>query len=1102
MTTIDMSDMSVRLEAVSRERSCVSHVFRCLFGALALLLFAAGPAAAQDHDVSGTVTSVEDGLPLPGVNVIVRGTTIGTATGPDGTYSLTVPSAQDTLQFTFVGYEPQEVPIAGRATIDVELAPSALEAEELVVVGYSTQRKQDLTGSVDVVDVDDLTSIPTGDVTSQLQGQASGINVISSGQPGESPQIYIRGFNTFGNNTPLYVVDGVPTQNISTLNSNDIESLQVLKDAGAASIYGSRASNGVVIITTKKGAGDVRVSYDAYYGYQMPERDNVWDILSPQEMAELRWMARSNDPGFEGTYSDALYGDDADQPVLPEYIAPTGASSVDLENYNVDPNYTNPDALGNFFRIVEANHAGTDWYREIVQPAPMTKNDITVSGGGDIGNYLFSLGYFNQQGTVMETYLERYTVRANTQFNVGDRIRIGENLAYTLTENPQVAALTEGSAIAMSFRQQPIIPVYDVMGNFAGAFGTDLGNAYNPVAMQYRNRNNGGQGQRLFGNVFAEVDLLEPLMLRSSFGGEVFSGYWHSFNYPTYENTENGTTNQYNEAANSGRNWTWTNTLTYRDVLAENHNLTLVAGTEMYHNTGREVGGSTQGYFSFDPSYTNLNTGAGTKTNYSFTYADALLSLIGRLDYNYADRYLLSFTLRRDGSSKFLRNRYGWFPAVTAGWRVTEEPFFGDVSWLTDLKIRGGYGVMGNQLNVSSDNPYTLYVGTPTDSYYDITGSNGNKRLGFRQGTIGNPNARWERDANINVGFDASLFNGRLEATVDYYQKRIDDLLYNPELPGTAGDADVPFANVASMRNDGVDLSLRGRGTLGDEFNYNATVTFTTYRNEITEVAEGFDYFSEESRRFNGTDIVRNEAGHPMSSFYGYNIIGFWDDEEEIIEASEGLPEGVNYQGQIGLDDNGEVVGVGRFRYEDVNGDGRITPDDRTFLGSPNPDFTYGLNLGFNFKNWDMNLFVYGSQGAEIWNQVKWWTDFYGPFRGAKSHTALYDSWTPDNPDASVPIQESDNSFSTNQVPNSYFVEDGSYLRLKNVQVGYTLPARLMNPLGVEQLRVYAQAANLFTITGYSGIDPEISGNVTSFGIDEGTYSTPRQFLFGVNLTF
>jgi len=1062
--------------------------------------------------VSGTITDATTGEALPGVNIIVHRMTIGTASDANGHYSLNIPSPTDTLVFSFVGYTRILVPVEGRHTINVKLVSSTITGQQMVVIGYSTQKKKDLTGSVAVVNTQNMIAQPVGEVTKQLQGQASGVTVVSSGQPGEAPQVHIRGFNTFGNNTPLYVIDGVPTQNISDLNPGDIESMQVLKDASSSSIYGARASNGVIIITTKKGRGKINVSYDSYWGMQYPKSGNVWHILSPQGMADLAWQAYANSGIAVADMPPALlsqYGSGS-KPVLPDYIKPAGAKkgdpSVNPSLYYVDPNYTDPAQLNGFYQIMPANKSGTNWYSEITKPAPEYNSNMTVSGGGNLGNYLFSLNYMNRQGTLIYTYLKRYAIRANTNFNVSDNIRIGENLEYSTTNNPQSSVLNEGSAIGFSYREQPIVPVYDIKGNFAGTQAPGLGNPQNPYAYIYRSRNNKGSANRLFGNMFAEVDVTKNLTVRTSFGGEIFSNDYRQFNYPTYENAENTLSNSYAEQHYAGHNYTWTNTATFQKTFLRNHDVKVVLGTEAYDNNYNNLGGTTQDYFSFNPNFTSLTTGSGTTTNFSSRGEDKLFSLFGRVDYNYRDTYLLSATLRRDGSSKFVNNRYGFFPAGSIGWRISNENFMKNITWLTDLKLRAGYGVMGNQLNVDPNNGYSLYAGNKMMANYALTGSNQSTVTGFQQTRYGNPDAKWEKDVNADFGIDATIFNGHLMLTGDYYIKDIRDLLYNPQLPGTAGLASAPYVNVGSMRNRGFDGSIEGRGTLTGKLKYDATLTFTTYTNKIIKIANNVNYFDQDGRRFNSGAIIRNAVGHPMSSFYGYKIAGFWNSQQEINNADAAALKASN--GDVSVYEQDE--GVGRFKYVDTNGDGHITPADRQFLGSPNPKYTYGFNLGLNYKNWDFSMFIYGVQGNKIWNQVKWWTDYYVSFQGAKSTTALNDSWTPQNHNATAPIQEAGSYFSTNQVPNSYYVENGSYLRAKNIQIGYTIPSNVVGQFGVSSLRFYVQAANLFTITKYSGLDPEVgfnqgagnSGSYTDFGVDEGSYATPKEIIIGVNLKF
>lgn len=1051
--------------------------------------------------IKGKVTSGK-GMALPGVSVNIKGTRIGTTTDASGNYSINVTGPDAVLVFSYIGFTGREIPVNGQTVLNAQLTEELTSLGEVVVVGYSTQRKKDLTSAVSVVNVGEMIKQPTASVNNLLQGQASGVTVLGSGQPGEEPQVRIRGVNTFGNNNPLYVVDGVPTQSISDLNPNDIETMQVLKDAGSASIYGSRASNGVIVISTKKGKGKVQVAYDAYYGTQRPKGGNVWNILNPQEMADLKHLAQTNSGVTD--FNDPLYGTGSAY-ILPDYILPEGAKegdpSTDPSLYNVKPLFTSPDEYNAFYRITRANKEGTDWYHEIFKPASITSQNVAVSGGSDQGSYLFSANYFNQQGTLINTYLKRYTVRSNSQYNVSKHIRVGENMAYSITNNPQIAGLSGDNAIGHAFREQPIIPVHDIMGNYAGTYGGDLGDAYNPVAMLERTQNNKSADNRLFGNVFAEADLTDFLTLRTQFGGESYNGNSHSFNYPMYENGENTTINSYAESSYSGYNYTWTNTLSFNKTFNK-HRLKAVIGSEYFKDRYSTMSGTNQGYFSFDPDYTNLSTGSGPKDTNSYRTSSTLFSLIGRIDYSFNDKYLLGATIRRDGSSKFLDNKYGWFPAVSAGWRLSQENFLKDVKWITDLKLRGGYGVMGNQVNVTGGNAYTTYGSSIANSYYAINGGN-TVVSGFYQNQIGNPAAKWEKDINSNFGFDATLFGGHIDISADYYRKKIVDLLYNPEVLGTNGAAAVPFVNIGKMKNDGFDISLSGNTKVGRDLKLNATATITTYRNTIQKISGDADYFDVDSRRFDGSSIIRNQVGHSISQFFGYKTDGFWNSQAEIDAANTKVSTASGDVNDVFQTD----MGVGRFKYSDTNGDGKITADDRTFLGNANPDFSYGLNLGASYKHWDISLFFYGVQGNSIWNQVKWWTDFAPSFNGAKSKTALYDSWTPSHRDAKAPIQETANSFSTNAVPNSYFVENGSYLRLKNAQIGYTLNSARLLKAGISKLRVYVSGANLFTVTKYSGVDPEIgtsseTGQQTAYGVDDGSYPSQRTFLLGLNVTF
>jgi len=1095
-------------------------------GVLLCFLISSLVATAQTK-YKGKVIGSDDKLPVVGASVRVKGTTTGAVTDVNGNFTLTL-KAGDVITISYIGYITSDITVGSDTNPNITLKAGNNSLNEVVVTGYGSQRKKDLVGAVAVVSVAALNRQPTGSVENQLQGQAAGVTVVASGQPGEAPAVKIRGANTFGNNQPLYIVDGVPTTNVNDFNPNDIETMQVLKDASSASIYGARASNGVIIITTRKGKGKTNISYDAYYGTQQPKGGNVYDLLNPTEMMSLRTLAIQNTARLKGIpvdLSSNLYGPNGN--VLPDYInagfdpvtkAPNGPfgihdgdPAVDPSKYSVNPFYTSGDPSG-FYRITKANKAGTDWYHEIFSSAPIQSHNLNVNGSTDKAAYLFSMNYFNQQGTLLNTYLKRYTVRANTSYNLTDHIRVGENISYAISENPQINQNDEGSSIGMAFREQPIIPVYDIKGNFAGSNTANLGNARNPVAIATRTQNNYGITNRLFGNVFAEVDFLKHFTIRTQFGGEYYSNYNHSFTYPEYENSENNTTNSYSENSYNGYSYTWTNTLTYHQVVGK-HDIKLLVGNEVVKNRYQALGASNTGYFIFDPNYTSISSGTGSPTAYSFLQRDRLYSpLIARLDYTFNDKYLLNATIRRDGSTRFLNEVYGWFPAVSAGWRLSQEEFFKGISWINDFKIRGGYGVMGNQNNVDPPNAFSTFAGNRTNSYYDISGTSSSTVPGFTQNRIGNPDAKWESDKNLNVGFDGTFFNQKLEISADYYKKSITDLLYNPNLPGTQGTARAPYANVGAMDNTGVDIAITTHQNLSSELKMNATLTFTTYHNVIKKVTLGQPYFDQNSGRFNGSFIVRNQVGGPVGGFFGYKTDGFWNSQADIDAANQKA--GGTYQSD---------AAPGRFKYADVNGDGKITAADRTLLGNPNPKFTGGLNLDFSYKRFDLNMFWYGSYGNKIWNDTKWWTDFYTNFLGVKSKTALYDSWTPTHTNAKAPIQEIDGSFSTSTVPNSYYVENGSYLRLRNVQIGYTFDPKILKSVGIDRLRVYLSGANLITITKYSGVDPEIvgsgSGNQavdtnagvintqatnssTNFGIDRGNYSPVRTYLLGLQVKF
>lgn len=1038
-----------------------------------LLCFAFTLTYAQTL-ITGTVKDSQ-GISLPGVSVKVKGTSIATSTTVNGGFSIRIPESNITLVFTSIGYMENEVVLNGQTTINVILSPVDQSLNEVVVVGYSSQKKKDIIGAVSVIDTKVLKSIPTGSAMQAIQGQASGLNVINSGVPGAASKILIRGVSSFGNTQPLVLVDGVQAD-LNDISSDDVESIQVLKDAGAAAIYGVRGSNGVIIVTTKKGVlGSPTLSYDGYYGVQQPFSGDPLNQLNSQDFARLTKIAFPASTLFANGLPDYIYA------------GPSGAGtgmkgdpSVDPSKYNLDPNNS-----ANNYLIQEVNKTGTDWYHALFKPAPMTNHNITASGGTEKSNYLVSLGYLHQKGSVIESFLKRYSARINTSFKPKKSIRFGENAYIFYKQNPSFSNQGQFSPMANLYKMMPIVPVYDIRGNFGGTYaGPELGSDSNPVASQYRKMNDRTNYWDVVGNVYAEIDFFKYFTARSSFGGTIDNGYSQSFSFTAYNDKQGyNNPNSYNENASYNGSSIWTNTLSYNTSLNK-HQINVLLGSEAIKNYGRSVGGGAQRFFSTDYDYLILNNGTANVTNYSNAYINTLFSLFGRLDYNFNDKYLLGLTVRRDGSSKFgPENRYGVFPSISAGWKIINENFLKDVAWLNDLKLRGSYGILGSEANVNPANSFTLFGGGFGTSYYDITGSTNSIRQGFYQTVNGNPQTGWEKNIISNIGFDAAILNNSIDISVEYYKKSIEGLLFPQPLPALAGGASPPIVNIGDIQNTGFDISAGYRFGVSKDIQFSINTNITTYNNNVIDIP-GPGYFDTGGQQQLG-NMVRNIEGQAVSSFFGYEVLSLFKDNADVTASPT----------QTG-------AAPGRFKYRDMDGNGKINADDRTFLGSPNPDFTYGVNLGVNFKGFDLAGVFYGSQGNEIINALKVNTHFFGTYIGGKSRDLL-NAWTPENTGSNIPKIESASNFSTSGALNTFFIEDGSYLRLRSLILGYNLKSELLRKYGINKMRVYGQAANLFTLTNYSGLDPELGGSSSSFGIDYGNYpNNHRNFLFGINLSF
>ena len=1080
----------------------------------AIMLLSSISTYAQNRRVTGTVTSNTDAV--PGANVVIKGTTTGTTTDANGAFSINVRGATDVLTISAIGYKTTEVTVGNQTAVAVQIQEEASTLNEVIVTGYSTDSKRDNTGSVSTVKARDLTAVPSANVETQLQGRIAGVTVIASGQPGASNTIRVRGFGAFGGNEPLYVVDGVPTTNISNISPDDIDATSVLKDAAAASIYGARAANGVIVITTKKGqrrAQKLSVSYDGLYGVTDPGHAPA--VLNPQEQADWTWTAVRNRRIANGETigPDSFTGIASGQygagvtPVLPEYIqvgnrfGVTGGVNLAAEasNYNVIA------ANGPIYQVTRANKEGTDWYKAITRTAPLMRHTLGFSGGSESGRYYVSFSQQTQAGILLNNNFSRYTFRANSDFDLlkSKKLRFGENLQVTYIDNSGQVGGTNGqnlpqeeSDILTAFRIAPIIPVYDVFGGYAGTAAKGFNNPSNPRANRDAAANNRNFNVGLFGNAYLEYDVIPDLTIRSSIGGSVSNYYNKTTTRNTYENAEgNNGGFRINEGAGYTIAWTFTNTAQYKRTFGI-HRIDLLAGLEALNTgAGRNISGVGLNPFSTDPSYASITTSsaAGRQSNSDLFSGVNFYSQFGRINYGLLDKYLFTAVVRRDGSSRFgATNRNGVFPAFSAAWRLSSEDFMKNLPFITDLKIRGGWGQMGNSNNVDPNNQYSLYQSNIANSY-DISGTNSGVTAGFYRSRIGNPNAKWETSTTTNIGVDGSFLNGKLDVVFDIWRKDTKDLLFQVPIAGVIGQrAAAPAVNIASMRNQGIDIQIITRGKVASDVGYELNVTGSFLSNRIQTLAPGVPYFDIAP----GTNRLqlpetRLAPGQPLASFFGYKVVGLFQNSTEVTGAAK----------QDG-------AGPGRFRYADLSGpngtpDGVIDNYDRTFLGSPVPKFTGGVNLRVTYKGFDLATYLYASMGSKIFNMSKWFTDFYPSFSGAAVSTRVKDSWTPTNTNTSQPIFEDVANFSTNQVPNSFYVENGSYLRMQNITLGYTLPAVLLGKLSLSRVRISIAANNVFTVTGYKGLDPGVGGgDDRNFGIDVGNYPITRSYNAGLSIGF
>lgn len=1062
--------------------------------------------------ITGRVVGKTDNQPVIGATVQVKGTKAATSTAADGTFSLKLPATvtRGTVVITAIGFENFQVGLGSSDALgDITLTQSNTTLNDVIVTGYTAQKKKDISGSVAVVDIADARKIPATSSEQLLQGQASGVTVLNSGQPGAPSTVFVRGISNFGQTQPLYVVDGAQVPDMSFINPNDIESISVLKDAGAAAIYGVSGGNGVVVITTKKGRpGKTSINYDSYFGTQRPLGGNVWHLMNPVQQSQLAFTA-----GDQAT--QALYpGGPGNIPTY-GYHGGTAFGAFGTAGVTNDPaiegaynfDVTNP---GNDFLVQKFSKTGTDWFHEVFKPAFVTQQTLSASGASDRSSYYFSVNYVDQKGTLLNTYEKRYSARLNTVFNVKQHIRFGENGMVTFRDNNggyNGDQQQEGGSIAYTYREMPIIPAYDIKGNFGGGYdgpsGEPLGNGSSALAIQNWKKYNYAKFMTIEGTVFAEADILQHFTARTAIGGRIWNQYYWQQSpnpYNDYESHANPNTASEHDQQNYYHNWT--NTLVYKNVWGK-HNLQLLGGFELKGYSGRQLDASGQSFFSLDPNYVQLQYGTPVPAPTSYIYQPtSTKSYFGRLDYIYNDRYILGATVRRDGSSIFFPgHQWGTFPSVSLGWRLSEEDFMKSVTWINNLKLRASYGEAGNNQNIVGNNAYTSYASGPGTSYYGIGGGASSTQQGFYQNQIGNQEVTWETDKITNIGLDGTLFDNHWDFTLEWYKKSISGLLFQKPLTDFVGGAAFPVVNVGDLQNTGLDLSTTYHGRINRDFTFNITANITTYKSKITHIPDP-GYFDYGSSRDN--NIVRNQQGQPVSEFYGYQVTG-------IYQSDADAKKGPTYPG----------AKAGAFKYANTNGDTVIDAKDRTFIGNPNPNFTYGLNLNASYKGWDLTFVLYGSQGNKDFNYVKYWTDFYSTFQGGKgldlyNKAAIVSNGQVTNPGATLPAASFSQAMGSSTV-SSFYVEPGSFLKCRVAQLGYTLDPSLMKKIGIDKLHFYVQATNLFTITKYTGLDPELvpslNNNVpnaavpynqnAAFGIDYGAYPTnQRQFIIGVNASF
>ncbi|MCW3804560.1 SusC/RagA family TonB-linked outer membrane protein [Plebeiibacterium marinum] len=1057
-----------------KKNSFESRILRNIILSLFMLSFI--PITAQvkeDVSISGTIMD-QTGNPLPGVSVVIEGTNTGTISDVNGLFSIKAPTGS-TLTLSFIGMESVTYNVTSPVNdLSITMVDQLTNLDVIVVTGYQSQKKADLTGAVGVVDMGAVKETPTGNAVKALQGRVAGVTVTTDGNPGAYATVRIRGGSTMGggSNDPLYVIDGMPTTGgIEQLNPNDIETMQVLKDASAASIYGSRASNGVILITTKKGKeGQLKIEFNTYATVQ--KFSTKLDVLNTYERGLVNWQASIND-GLTPTSSIYKYdwhtdGDNAvlDRILLPEYIDPARTMRP----------------------------ADTKWYDEVSQNSLIQSYNLTISNGNKKGNSLISLNYYDHNGIIKETNSNKITARINTDYNFFDgKLKVGENFTISRVDNVDIPV---DDVMYLALVQQPVVPVYSVDGGWGGP-APGMTDRHNPVRLIEQNKQNHSKTARVFGNIFADLEIIKDLHFRTNYGIDYTENYYRKMDYSYMSGFLISDINRVATSQMHNLSYTWTNTLNYKFEFGK-HVADIVAGTEAVKAEYESFYGSREGYIIEDADYMFLDAGTEKILNGGGGAGNSLFSYFAKINYVFDSKYLFSGTVRRDGSSRFGKdNLYGVFPAFSVGWRMSEESFIKDnFDAISNLKLRAGWGITGNQ-EISNEAIYSIYRTDygidPTWDFdsgtaYDITGSDtGTLPSGFRKIREGNPMLKWEEANQTNFGIDFGFFNQALYGSMDYFFKETNDILIEPPYLAVKGEGGNQWQNGATLENKGWEFVIGYNKAFSNGIKMDLSANISSYKREVTflpdEVLTGYP---------GDPATGKTVLGHSDVVHFGYIADGLFQNQEEVNNHAE----------QTGK-------GIGRIRYKDIGGldadgnwvnqpDGVVDALDRTWIGDPTPEFEYGFNASFSYKNFDLNLFFQGIYGADVYNEYKHLTDFTSIWQGTNFGSRTLDAWSPTNSGSTIPMLTLTDTNNENRT-STYFIENGSYLKLRNLQVGYTIPEQLAQKIGLTSARIYLQGQNLFTIKDnkgkdkFTGVDPESPGFA---------YPIPASYTIGVNLNF